>query len=78
MYSIENKERYEIYCRKQWHEIQDYQDIIHGERPILRCEDTYHLEFICENFKDVLRYFANHYSNQVPCMKDYLIFVVAL
>lgn len=64
MYKIENKEKYYIYCRKRWKEIQSWEAIKYGERAkvIYAEEDT--LDFICETFSDVLRYFANYYNRR--------------
>lgn len=64
MYKIENKEKYYIYCRKRWKEIQSWKAIKYGERAkvIYAEEDT--LDFICETFSDVLRYFANYYNRR--------------
>lgn len=63
MYVIENKEKYLIYCRPKYWKWQNLNNRIHGrpQKNNIPTEPT--LEFICYDFSDALRYFANHYSH---------------
>ena len=66
MINIENQEIYAIYSTPKWITYKTQLPIDSTEEDIL--------EFVCEDFEDVLRYFANYYK-QKKQMKELLNFI---
>ena len=69
MYKVEKNEKYQIYCWKRWYEwpegVSQIQIHIYGEKPKI-CYDSYvSLDFVCEKFRDVLKYFVNYYRKSM-------------
>ena len=70
MYNVEKNEKYQIYYNKSL--VKNLTDLEckslitydYAPKQILTIDEPI-LEFICENFKDVLRYFANHYKDSI-------------
>ena len=70
MYKIDNCEKYRVYFQFKWFSpelVTDYLVSIYGNAimkfPYNKIISAPILEFTCENFNDVLRYFANHVNN---------------
>lgn len=70
MYKIENKETYYIFCQTEWKNLCKDFAIVYGPKNRGPETDSF-LVLTCDNFQDVLRYFARTYERRFQYLTEY-------